>query len=97
MFNEATILTQGESYTTISLVASTVFDILYDLERELCSSTLTLVSLCKTLIESIKVRFSGLLRHFEIEVRFDAYSTSKRFSSVIFLIAPLLDARFKLL
>ena len=97
LFNEATILTQGESYTTISLVAPTVLGILFDLERELCSSTLTLVSLCKTLIESIKMRFSGLLRHFEIEVPFDTYSMSERFSDVIFLIAPALDARFKLL
>ena len=97
MFNEATILTQGESYITISLIAPKVLDILFDLERELCSSTLTLVSFCKTLIESIKVRFSGLLRYFEIEVPFNTYSMSERFSDVIFLIASLLDARFNLL
>ena len=71
LFNEATIIIQGESYTTISLVAPTVVGILFDLERKLCSSTLTLASLCKTLTKSIKMRFSGLLRHFEIEVPFD--------------------------
>ena len=43
------------------------------------------------------MRFSSLLRHFEIEVPFDTYSMSERFSDVIFLIAPLIDARFKLL
>jgi hypothetical protein len=97
LFNEATVLTQGESYATITLVAPTVLGILFDLERELSSSTLTLVSLCKALISSIKARFSGLLRHFEIDVPFDSYSMSERFSDVIFLMSPLFDARFKLL
>ena len=97
LFDEATVLTQGESYATISLVAPTVLRILFDLERELSSSTLILVSLCKTLILSIKSRFSGLLRHFEIDVPFASHSMSERFSDVIFLISPLLDARFKLL
>ncbi|CAF4553202.1 unnamed protein product [Rotaria sp. Silwood2] len=92
-----TVLTQGESYATICLVAPTVLGILFDLERELCSSTLTLVSLCEALIASIKARFSGLLRHFEIDVPFNTYCMSERFSDVIFLISPLLDARFKLL
>ncbi|CAF4663205.1 unnamed protein product [Rotaria socialis] len=67
LFNEATVLTQGESYATICLVAPTVLGILFDLERELGSSTLTLVSLCEALIASIKARFSGLLRYFEID------------------------------
>ncbi|CAF5087461.1 unnamed protein product, partial [Rotaria magnacalcarata] len=40
LFNEATVLTQGESYATICLVAPTVLGILFDLERELGSSTL---------------------------------------------------------
>ncbi|UJR18451.1 hypothetical protein I4U23_005356 [Adineta vaga] len=97
LFNEATVLTQGQSYTTISLVAPTVLGILFDLERELCSSSSTLVPLCKTLISSIKARFSGLLRHFEIDVPFDSFCMSERFSDAIFLIPPLLDARFKLL
>jgi hypothetical protein len=99
LFNEATVLTQGESYTTVSLVAPTVLGILFDLdlERKLSSSTLILVSLCKTLISSIKARFSGLLRHFEIDVSFDSCSMSERFSDMIFLISPLLDACFKLL
>jgi len=97
LFDEATVLTQGESYATISLVAPTVLGILFDLERELSSSTLILVSLCKTLISSLKSRFSGLLRHFEIDVPVDSHCMSERFSDVIFLIAPLLDSRFKLL
>ncbi|CAF1335367.1 unnamed protein product [Adineta ricciae] len=98
LFHQATVLTQGQSYTTISLVAPTVLSILYDLERELhSSSSFTLISLCKTLISSIKARFSGLLCHFEIDVPFDSYCMSERFSDVIFLISPLLDARFKLL
>lgn len=97
LFNEATVLTQGESYTTISLVAPTILGILFDLERELSSSSLILVDLCKTLISSIKARFSGLLRHFEIDVPFHSHSMSERFSDMIFLISPLLDARFKLL
>lgn len=45
--NEARILTQGETYTTISLVALTKLGILLDLACELCSSTLTLVFLYK--------------------------------------------------
>jgi len=97
LFNQASVLTQGESYTTISLVSPTILGILFDLERELNSSTLVLTSLCKTLISSIKARFSGLLRHFEIDVPFDSYCMSERFSDPIFLISPLLDARFKLL
>jgi hypothetical protein len=97
LFNEATVLTQGESYATITLVAPTVLGILFDLERELNSPALTLVSLCKALISSIKARFSGLLRHFEIDVPVDSHSMSERFSDVIFLFSPLLDARFKLL
>ncbi|CAF1635794.1 unnamed protein product [Adineta steineri] len=97
LFNEATVLTQGETYATVSFVAPTVLGILFDLERELASSTLTLVSLCKALIASIKARFSGLLRHFEIEVPSDSYCMSERFSDPIFLISPLFDARFKLL
>ncbi|CAF3254323.1 unnamed protein product, partial [Rotaria socialis] len=97
LFNEATVLTQGESYATICLVAPTFLGILFDLERELGSSTLTLVSLCEALIASIKARFSGLLHYFEIDVPFNTYCMSERFSNVIFLISPLLDARFKLL
>ncbi|CAF5054580.1 unnamed protein product, partial [Rotaria sp. Silwood1] len=92
-----TILIQGESYATISLIIPTVLGILFDLERELSSSTLILASLCKALISSIKSRFSGLLHHVEIDVSFDSYSMSKRFSDVIFLIYPLLDGRFQLL
>ena len=97
LFYESTMLTQGESYSTISLVAPTVLGILYDLEHELCCSTLILTSLCKALISSIKFRLSGLLRHFNINVPFDSHSMSERFSDVIFLISPLLDARFKTL
>ncbi|CAF5188325.1 unnamed protein product, partial [Rotaria magnacalcarata] len=97
LFNEATVLTQGESYVTICLVAPTVLGILFDLERELGSSTSTLVSLCEALIASIKAQFSGLLRYFEIDVPFNTYCMSERFSDVISLISPLLDARFKLL
>ena len=97
LFNETTVLTQGESYTTISLVAPTILGILFDLERELSSSSLILLDLCKTLISSIKARFSGLLLHFEIDVPFHSHSMSERFSDMNFLISPLLDARFKLL
>ena len=43
------------------------------------------------------MRFSSLLRHFEIEVPFDTYSMFERFSDVTFLIAPFHEARFKLL
>ncbi|CAF1360442.1 unnamed protein product [Rotaria sordida] len=97
LFNEATVLTQGEYYATVSLVALTILGILFDLEREHASSNLSLVSLCEALLSSLKARFSGLLRHFEIDVPFAFYSMSERFSDPIFLIAPLLDARFKLL
>ncbi|CAF1511739.1 unnamed protein product [Rotaria sordida] len=97
LFDEATVLTQGESYATVTFVAPTVLGILFDLERELSSSTLILSSLCEALISSIKARFSGLLRHFGIDVPFNSFSMSERFSDVIFLIAPLFDARFKLL
>ena len=96
LFNEATVLTQGESYGTIGLVAPPVLGILNDLQHEFSSSTLILVSLCKTLISSIKSRFSGLLRHFEIDVPFYSHSTSERFADAIFLVSPLFDARFKL-
>jgi hypothetical protein len=97
LFYEATVLTQGETYATISLVAPTILGILYDLEREQSSQTLILSTLCNTLISSIKSRFSGLLRHFEIDVPFNSHSMSERFSDLIFLITPVLDARFKLL
>ncbi|CAF4766171.1 unnamed protein product [Rotaria magnacalcarata] len=97
LFNQATVLTQGESYATVTLVAPTVLSILYDLQRELSSSTLILTCLCEALISSIKARFSGLLRHFEIDVPFDSFSMSERFSDIIFVISPLFDGRFKLL
>ncbi|CAF0934628.1 unnamed protein product [Rotaria sordida] len=97
LFNEATVLTQGEFYATVSLVAPTILGILFDLEREHASSNLSLVSVCEALLSSLKARFSGLLRHFEIDVPFAFYSMSERFSDPVFLIAPLLDARFKLL
>ncbi|CAF3674926.1 unnamed protein product, partial [Rotaria socialis] len=97
LFNEATVLTQGESYATASLVAPTVLGILFDLEHELNSSTLILVSLCKTLISSRKARFSGLPRQFEIDVPNNSYCMSERFADAIFIISPLLDPRFKLL
>ncbi|CAM4797086.1 unnamed protein product, partial [Rotaria magnacalcarata] len=78
LFNEAIVLTQGESYATIRLVAPTVLGILFDLERELGSSTLTLVSLCEALIASIKARFSGLLHYFEIDnVGVDVLNTNE--------------------
>ncbi|CAF3582403.1 unnamed protein product [Rotaria socialis] len=48
-------------------------------------------------ISSIKARFNGLLRHFEIDVPFASYSMSERFSDPIFLVTPVLDARFKFL
>ncbi|CAM4982833.1 unnamed protein product, partial [Rotaria socialis] len=97
LFNEATLVTQGENFVTISLAAPTILGILFDLERELNSSSLVLTSLCETLISSIKARFSGLLRHFDYDVPFGCYSMSERFSDPIFLIAPLFDTRFKLL
>jgi hypothetical protein len=97
LFNEATVLTQGDSYATVSLVAPAVLGILFDLEYELNSSSLILDSLCKALISSIKARFSGLLRHFEIDVPYDSFCMSERFSDAIFLISPLMDPRFKLL
>ncbi|CAF3145510.1 unnamed protein product [Rotaria socialis] len=97
LFNEATVLIRGESYATVSLVAPIVLGILFDLEHELNSSTLILVSLCKTLISSLKARFSGLLRQFEIDVPNSSYCTSERFSDAIFIISSLLDPRFKLL
>ncbi|CAF5103963.1 unnamed protein product [Rotaria magnacalcarata] len=90
LFNEAIVLTQGESYATIRLVAPTVLGILFDLERELGSSTLTLVSLCEALIASIKARFSGLLHYFEIDVPFNTYCMSEHFSDVIFLFLRFL-------
>ncbi|CAF4280979.1 unnamed protein product, partial [Rotaria sordida] len=74
-----------------------ILGILFDLEREHASSNLSLVSVCEALLSSLKARFSGLLRHFEIDVPFTFYSMSERFSDPVFLIAPLLDARFKLL
>ena len=97
LFDEATLITQGESFITISLAAPTVLGILCDLERELNSASLILSSLCETLITSIKARFSGLLRHFDFDVPFGCYSMSERFSDPIFRIAPLFDTRFKLL
>lgn len=97
LFNQATIVTQGDSYSTITLVAPTVLGILFDLERELTSSSLVLTSLCETLISSIKARFSGLLRHFDIDVPYCKHSMSERFSDLIFLISPLMDARFKIM
>ena len=96
LFYEATVLTQDESYATIGLVAPIVLGILYDLEHELSTSILILVSLCKALISSIESRFSELLRPFEIDVPFDSHSMSERFSDVIFLVSPLFDARFKI-
>ncbi|CAF4897221.1 unnamed protein product, partial [Rotaria socialis] len=97
LFNEATILTQGECYATISLVAPTILGILIDLEHERAASNLSLVSLCEALLSSIKARFSGLLHHFETDVPFASYSMSERFSDPIFLVTPVLDARFKFL
>jgi hypothetical protein len=46
LFDEATVLTQGEQYATISLVAPIVLGLLRDLEREHDSPTLSLTSLC---------------------------------------------------
>ncbi|CAM4986083.1 unnamed protein product, partial [Rotaria socialis] len=92
-----TILTQGECYATISLVAPTILGILIDLEHERAASNLSLVSLCEALLSSIKARFSGLLHHFETDVPFASYSMSERFSDPIFLVTPVLDARFKFL
>jgi hypothetical protein len=97
LFNEATKLTQGEQYATISLVAPSVLGLLHDLERERESSTLSLTSLCDALLSSLKARFSGLLRHFEIDVPSATHSMSERFSDPIFLIAPLFDVNFKFL
>ena len=97
LFNEATKLTQAEQYTTIGLVAPSVLGLLHDLEHELESSTLTLTSLCQSLLTSLKARFSGLLRHFEVDVPTDKYSMSERYADPIFLITPLFDPRFKLL
>jgi hypothetical protein len=71
LFDEATVLTQDECYATISLVAPTVLGIL--LELELFSSTLILVSLCKTPISSAKSPFCGLLRHFDIDLPVDSH------------------------
>jgi hypothetical protein len=96
LFNEATQLTQGEQYATISLVAPSILGLLHDLERERESSLLSLTSLCDALLASIKARFSGLLRHFEIEVPSETHCMSERFSDPIFLVTPVLDARFKL-
>ena len=97
LFNEATKLTQGEQYATVSLVAPSILGLLHDLEHELESSTLTLTALCQSLLSSLKARFSGLLRHFEIDVPTNVYSMSERYADPIFLITPLFDPRLKLL
>ena len=97
LFNEATKLTQGEQYATISLVAPCVLGLLHDLEHELESSTLSLNSLCQSLLSSLKARFIEFLRHFDIDVPSCAYPMSERYSDPIFLITPLFDPRFKLM
>ena len=71
LLDEATILTQGESYATLSLVEATVIAILCDLERERDLSELILGSLCDAVLSSLKARFGGVLRHFVIDVPFD--------------------------
>ncbi|CAF2680436.1 unnamed protein product [Rotaria sp. Silwood2] len=62
LFNEATVLTQGECYATVSLVAPTILGILFDLEREHASSNLSLVSLCEALLSSLKARFRAVFQ-----------------------------------
>ncbi len=100
LFNEATILTQGDQTVTISIVGPILLNLLSDLELERTKSERTSV-LCDALISSLKTRFSGFYKHFSmntdnctVKINTNA-NTSCLYSDPIFLMSPVLDGRFK--
>ncbi|CAF1575057.1 unnamed protein product [Didymodactylos carnosus] len=98
LFAEATIKTQADKSPSISLVAPSLLGIYLDLQHELQNNCNHTTSLCKTLLTSLKSRFGGLLEklYINIDESILRRSTYHLYSDNIFLISPLLDAKFKL-
>ncbi|CAF3602139.1 unnamed protein product, partial [Rotaria sp. Silwood2] len=100
LFNEATVLAQADQTVTISIVGPILLNILSDLEFERTKSERTSL-LCNALISSLKTRFGGFYKHFNINtdnctvtINTNA-NTSFLYADSIFLISPVLDGRFK--
>ncbi|CAF0941124.1 unnamed protein product [Rotaria sordida] len=100
LFNEATVLTQADQTVTISIVGPILLNILSDLEFERTKSERTSL-LCDALVSSLKTRFGGFYKHFNINtdnctVKINTNAnTSFLYTDSIFLISPVLDGRFK--
>lgn len=94
---EATTRTQIERDVSISLVGPSILGIYFDLANE-AKSCKYLGTLCNTLIASLQQRFGGLLLNLELPVdsKLKRRNTFALFSDEIFLIAPFLDAQFRL-
>ncbi|CAF0995304.1 unnamed protein product [Didymodactylos carnosus] len=56
----------------------------------------TISCLIESLLTLMKERSSGLLIHFKIDAPTNQHSMSERFSDLIFLVAPILDACFEM-
>lgn len=99
LFAEATTRAQAEKSASISLVAPSILSIYSDLERERTSCKY-LVPLCRTLLISLRERFGGLFERFDLfndnNLRIKKRSSSDLYKDDLFLIAPLIDGRFKL-
>ena len=99
LFAEATTRTQIEKSPSISLVAPSILSIYFDLEHE-HSNCKYLGSLCRTLLNSLRERFGGLLERCEVFddniIKTKKRSTYDLYKDDVYLIAPFLDGRFKL-
>ncbi|CAF1180359.1 unnamed protein product, partial [Didymodactylos carnosus] len=92
LFEEATMDAQGENHTTISCVAPCILSIVHSSNSKRCDH---LKNMRASLLSSMKVRFSDLLRQFAVDVPNDRYVMAERFADLIFLLTPTLDARIK--
>ena len=79
------------------MITPTIFGLLHNLEHERESSLFSLPSLFDTLLASLKARFNELLRRFGIDVPSDTHCMFERFLDPVFLMTPVLDARFQML
>ncbi|CAF1080218.1 unnamed protein product [Adineta ricciae] len=98
LFAEATTRSQADKTASISLVAPSILSIYFDLERERTNCKY-LGSLCRTLVNSLRERFGGLLERCEVfadnNIKIKRRSTYDLYKDDLFLIAPFLDGRFK--
>ena len=90
-FADITIICQSETTATISMVVPAIVHLVHHL-KQMNSKTSLLRKLVVQLDQSIKTRFSGIVKRLSLE----PISDNDPFSDPLYFVATLLDPKFKL-